>query len=74
VLNYRPDRVAVEDGKFELEPDEIRQVPWVRFRKALMAENSTVSDERTVLVVEARHFEEFLKQFKVVPVIENGSV
>jgi len=71
VLDYRPDRVAVEDGKFELEPDEIRQVPWVRFRKALMAEGSQTSDERTVIVVEARHFGEFLEQLAVVPAAEN---
>ena len=71
VLNYRPDQVAVEDGKFKLEPDEIRQVPWVRFRKALMAEGLQTSDERTVIVVEARHFEEFLKQFSVIPTTQN---
>jgi hypothetical protein len=66
VLDYHPDRVAVEDGTFELESDEIRQVPWVRFRKALMAEGSQALHERTVIVVEARHFEEFLERFAVV--------
>lgn len=71
VVDYRPDRVAVEDGKYELEPDEIRQVPWVRFRKALMAENSQALNKRTVIVVEARHFEHFLDQFAVIPATEN---
>jgi hypothetical protein len=66
VLDYHPDRVAVEDGNFQLDPDEIRQIPWVRFRKTLMAEGSQTSDERTVIVVEARHFEEFLEQFTVI--------
>lgn len=65
-LDYRPDRVAVEDGNFEVDPNEIRQVPWVRFRKALMAEGSETSDKRTVIIIEARHFEEFLEQFAVV--------
>jgi hypothetical protein len=73
ILKYDPNHVAVEDGEYQLDANELHSVPWVRFRKSLMAEHEALSDERTVIVVEARYFEKFLEEFKVVPVQQESN-
>ena len=66
VLRFDAEKVSVEDGQYDFEADKLQQVPWMRFRKSLMADGSTISDERTVFIVEGKHFKEFLEQFKTI--------
>jgi hypothetical protein len=65
-LRFDAEKVSVEDGQYDFEADDLQQVPWVRFRKSLMADGSTISDERTVFIVEGKHFKQFLEQFKAI--------
>jgi hypothetical protein len=70
VLGFDPETVSVLDGEFELDPHSLVRVPWMRFRKTLMAGGTFASDDRTVFVIEAKHFKEFLEKFEVTPAKE----
>lgn len=66
VLNYDPDDVSVDDGEFSFSPEDIHPVRWIRFKKQFMAGANWESTERTVLVVQAKYFVEFLTEFEAV--------
>lgn len=63
VLNCDPKDVSIEDGEFSFAPTDIRPVPWIRFKKSFMAIGSDSTD-RTVFVVQAKSFAEFLEKLK----------
>jgi hypothetical protein len=60
VADYDPANVSLETGKFEMPPPtEVLPTDWVRFRKAFTSAGRDVGD-RTVFVVAAPAFPEFL--------------
>ena len=63
VLNCDPKNVSIEDGEFGFAASDIRPVPWIRFKKSFMA-IGTNSTDRTVFVVQAKSFAEFLAKLK----------
>ena len=65
---YKPPEVSLETGEFSVLPREIDSVPWVRFRKAFTSDGGADLGERSVFVVHAASFTEFLKQVAPAPV------
>jgi hypothetical protein len=64
---YRPTDVSPETGGFQKTPDEIRDAPWIRFRKAFTSEGGPELGDRTVLIVNASALVEFLNAFELPP-------
>jgi hypothetical protein len=62
VVDFDPARVSIKDGAFDLQSHDICSVPWIRFRKAFMTLGSQNLDDRTILVVHAEHFQDFLSK------------
>jgi len=65
---YRPTDVSLDTGEFSVPPREIDNVPWVRFRKAFTSDDGADLGERSVFVIHAASFTEFLKQVAPAPV------
>ena len=63
VLNCDPKDVSIEDGDFRFAASDIRPVSWIRFKKSFMAIGADSTD-RTVFVVQAKSFAEFLEKLK----------
>ena len=61
MATYKSQSIPLETGRLALEPTDLREVPWVRFRKTFTAGVPVEISERTVMVVNARHLAEFLK-------------
>jgi hypothetical protein len=60
-LRYEPTEISLETGSYDkLDPNEIEQIPWVRFHKTLTAQPSRVA--RTVFVVNAAALPNFLDE------------
>lgn len=57
---YRPSEVSLETGEFSVPPKEVESVPYVRFRKAFMSDGVTNLGDRSVFIVNAEAFAEFL--------------
>ncbi len=57
---YRPSEVSLESGEFAAQPEEVESAPWVRFRKAFMSDSGLHLGDRSVFVVNAAAFAEFL--------------
>lgn len=73
-MYFDVDAVSLEDGMLKSDATEQCDVPWVRFRKPLSTEvPSSAADlgklvqasERTVFIVQAKHFVGFLAQFRL---------
>jgi hypothetical protein len=58
--HYRPNEVSLESGEFQDIPKEIDSVPCVRFRKAFISDYGRDLGDRSVFVVNASSFSEFL--------------
>lgn len=65
---YKPPEVSLETGEFSVLPREVDAVPWVRFRKAFTSDGGADLGERSVFVVHAASFADFLKQVAPAPV------
>jgi hypothetical protein len=64
---YRPSDVSLESGEFTVSPKEVESVPCVRFHKAFMSDSGTSLGDRTVFVVNAGAFAEFLDLIETSP-------
>jgi len=58
---YTPTEVSLESGEFLILPHEIENAPWVRFRKAFTSDGGPDLGDRSVFVVHATSFAEFLR-------------
>jgi hypothetical protein len=65
---YKPSVIPLDTGEFAAPPDEIQKVPWVRFRKAFTTEGGRDLGDRTIFVVSAPEFSEFLSLLELDPV------
>ena len=65
---YEPSDISLESGEFSVPPREIDNACWVRFRKAFTSDGGPDLGDRSVFVVQATSFVEFLKQVAVAPV------
>jgi hypothetical protein len=59
---YKPSEVSLETGEFRQLPKDIDEAPWVRFSKAFTAGKGRDTGFRSVFVVSATSFGEFLDQ------------
>jgi hypothetical protein len=66
-VRYQPSEVSLETGEFAELPREIERERWVRFRKSFTADTRFEIAERSVFVVNATHFRDFLKQLQRIP-------
>lgn len=64
---YKPSEIPLDTGEFAVPPNEIQKVPWVRFRKAFTAEGGLHLGDRTIFVVSAPQFSEFLSLLELDP-------
>ena len=64
---YKPTEVSLESVEFSVPPREIDNVPWVRFRKAFTSDRGPDLADRSVFVVHAASFAEFLGQVAPAP-------
>lgn len=64
---YKPSEVPLDTGEFAVPPEEIEKVRWVRFRKAFTSEGGRDLGDRTIFVVSAPEFSEFLKLLELAP-------
>jgi len=64
---YKPTEVPLDTGEFAVPPEEIERVPWVRFRKAFTSEGGRDLGDRTIFVVSALEFSEFLNLLELAP-------
>lgn len=71
---YQPTEVSLESGEFSIQPREIEKAPWVRFRKAFTSDNRSDLGDRSVFVVQATSFAEFIAQVRTSPVQPSDSV
>lgn len=66
-VRYQPSEVSLETGEFDELPREIERERWVRFRKSFTADTRFEIAERSVFVVNAAHFRDFLRQLQRIP-------
>lgn len=64
-VEFDPARVDAGDGSYQLDSGSLEPVPWIRFTKAFMANGTYESDVRTVIIVQGRHLERFLQEFRI---------
>lgn len=67
IARYKPPDVSLESGEFSVTPSDIKKVAWVRFRKAFTSDRGPDLGHRSVFVVHAASFGEFLEQVKLAP-------
>lgn len=65
---YNPSEVSLESGEFVGPPKEVDSTPCVRFRKAFMSDVGPDLGDRSVFVVNAAAFAEFLDLIAAAPV------
>jgi hypothetical protein len=65
VARYRASKISLESGGFGDAPPQVAAAPWVRFRKAFTSAGGRDLGDRTVLVVNANHFDSFLGSLEV---------
>jgi hypothetical protein len=66
IANYDPADISLDTGEFSNWSDaEVSSVSWVRFRKAFTSAGRELGD-RTVFVVSAPAFQEFLNRLEVI--------
>lgn len=61
---YRPTEVSLETGEFAALPRETESASWTRFRKAFVSEGNRDLGDRSVFVVKATSFSDFLRAIK----------
>ena len=66
-VRYQPSEVSLKTGEFPELPREIEREQWVRFRKSFTVDARYDIAERSVFVVNAAHFRDFLKQLQRIP-------
>jgi hypothetical protein len=66
-VRYQPAEVALDTGEFAALPGEIDREQWVRFRKSFTVDARFDIAERSVFVVNASYFQDFLKQLQRIP-------
>jgi len=63
-VRYQPSEVSFDTGEFVEPPREIEREQWVRFRKSFTVDPRFEIPERSVFVVNASCFRDFLKQLQ----------
>ena len=66
-VQYAPSGVSLETGEFHEIPKEIEEAPWVRFSKAFTTSKRRDYANRSVFVVSAKNFAEFLGLLEFAP-------
>ena len=66
-VRYKPSDVSLESGQFVKDPELATNVPWIRFRKAFTSTGGPDEGDRTVFVVHADDFGEFLELIETSP-------
>jgi hypothetical protein len=66
-VRYQPSEVSLKTGEFPELPGEIEREQCVRFRKSFTVDARYDIAERSVFVVNAAHFRDFLKQLQRIP-------
>jgi len=69
---YKPTDVSLETGRFKANPEEVKSVPWIRFQKAFTSSYSQDLGDRTVFVVNAQSFSQFLDNMELPPEMTKG--
>ena len=67
VARYRPADVSLETGIYPARAEDVRVVPWIRFKKAFTSEGGRDLGDRTVFVVRAESLKEFLDSIEIPP-------
>jgi hypothetical protein len=75
ICRFDPERVGLDHGTLNAEDGEILEVPFIRFRKSLATgfpegvfytlDGANRARERTILVVNATHLIDVLKEWKM---------
>ena len=68
-VRYEPSDGSLESGAFSVPPREIDNACWVRFRQAFTSDGGPDLGDRSVFVVQATSFVEFLQHVAVAPVL-----
>ncbi len=66
-VRYKPTDVSLKSGQFETDPEITSNVPWIRFRKAFTSTDRPDLGDRTVFVVHAEDFGQFLELIEMSP-------
>jgi hypothetical protein len=64
---YKPTDVSLKTGEFKEKPEELEAAPWVRFSKSFTADRGRDIGHRSVFVVNATSFEDFLEKLEMAP-------
>jgi hypothetical protein len=64
---YKPTEVLLETGEFNAPPKDIEAAPWVRFSKSFTADMGRDVGHRSVFVVNAASFGDFLEKLEMAP-------
>ena len=64
---YKPTEVSLESGEFSTPPKEVASVQCVRFRKAFTSDGGRDLGDRSVFIVNAASFSEFLELVVTAP-------
>lgn len=62
VAEYDPSQLSLDTGTLDARTTSITPVDWVRFRKAFTSQRSSGEDDRTVFVVRAFAYQQWLEQ------------
>ena len=64
---YKPTDISLESGEFFVPPTDILAVRWVRFRRAFTSVVQADLGDRSVFVVQAMFFRDFLRDIQPAP-------
>lgn len=64
---YSPTEVSLDSGEFSTPPEEVEEAPSVRFCKAFASDGGPDLGDRSVFIVHAPSFGEFLKLVAIAP-------
>jgi hypothetical protein len=71
---YEPPEVSLETGEFGKVPKDIKPTPWIRFHKAFATAGRRDLGSRSVFVVNAMSFGQFLEILELAPDAKKGSL
>lgn len=66
-VRFKPTDVSLESGEFSELPQEVETAPYVRFRKAFTPDGGPDLGDRSVFIVNAASFAEFLGLVAIAP-------
>jgi hypothetical protein len=62
---YKPTDVSLKTGEFEGKPEELKAAQWVRFSKSFTADRGHDVGQRSIFVVDAMSFGDFLEKLEI---------